>query len=90
MIITRHHEVGQVPVVVEIDPTSLPELFKQPWSTSNSQEVEQCEIPNTTHTCVYLIVYVRSGFWALRIGKSGLTKINKSETSLGFTMLLGS
>ena len=29
MIITRHHEVGQVPGVVEMNPTSLPELFKQ-------------------------------------------------------------
>ena len=41
MVITRHLEVERVPEVVEMNPTSLPELIEQPriskiWDTSDT------------------------------------------------------
>ena len=38
LIITRHHGVGQVPGVVEMNPTSFPELFKPSRDLRNLQK----------------------------------------------------
>ena len=44
LAITRLHELRIGRNLVQIDPTSLPELFQQPRSLNNSQKVEKSDI----------------------------------------------
>ena len=41
MVITRNHGVGQVPGVVEMNPTDLPDLFEPLRDLNNSQKTQK-------------------------------------------------
>ena len=41
MVITRNHGVGQVPGVVEMNPTDLPDLFKPLRDLNTSQKTQK-------------------------------------------------
>ena len=53
MVITRNHAVGQVPGQVEMNPTSLPELFKPSRDLGNHKKPKVLEIKIVRETKIF-------------------------------------